>query len=223
MGVITVDVSRSLNCKELKDCDVLDSSGEKIGHISDMTFTFDGELKISQFILAGSVWEEFLESVGVRPDSDPVFDGSLIKRIGDKVQLNTSRNSLKSTMDKGAIPKGEIRLSTLEDMDILDENGVKVGRAIDIDFDVDGKASLTVGGGFIEETLESLGFKADVDIIVPGSTIGSVTDNIHLKVSKDALELTMDEALKAPDVAEARTKYADDKSVMKVRLFHRPM
>jgi hypothetical protein len=33
----------------------------------------------------------------------------------------------------------------------------------------------------------------------------------------------MDEELKAPEIEEARTKYADDKSVMKVRLFHRPM
>lgn len=218
-----MDVSRSLNCREMKECDVIGSDGEKIGRISDMTFTFDGELKLSQFILAGSAWEEFLESVGAKPDMDPVFDGSLIEKIGDRIQLNTSSNSLKSTLDKDAIPTGEIRLSTLEDMDILDESGVKVGRAVDIDFDVDGTVSLTVGGGFIEETLESLGFKKDVDIIVPGSTISTITDTIQLKVSKDSLGLTMDEALKAPDVDEARTRYADEKSVMKVRLFSRPM
>lgn len=221
--MVIVDVSRSLNCRELKECDVLDSAGEKIGKINDMTFTFDGELKLSQFILAGSAWEEFLESVGAKPDMDPVFDGSLIERLGDKIQLNTSKNSLKSTLDDGAIPTGEIRLSTLEDMDILDENGVKVGRAIDIDFDVDGNAMLTVGGGFFEETLESLGFKADVDIIVPGTTISAITDSIQLKVSKDSLGLTMDQALKTPEVETAKTRYADDKGVMKVRLFHRPM
>lgn len=222
-GVVTVDVSRSLNCRELKECDVIDSAGEKIGKIGDMTFTFDGELKLSQFILAGSAWEEFLESVGVRPDMDPVFDSSLIERLGDHIKLNTSKNSLKSTLDKGAIPKGEIRLSTLESMDIIDENGVKVGRAIDIDFDVDGSASLTVGGGFFEETLEAIGFKSDVDIIVPGTTISSISDTIQLRVSKDSLGLTMDEALKSPEVVEARTKYQDSKSVMKVRLFHPPV
>ncbi|MCK4566403.1 MAG: PRC-barrel domain-containing protein [Candidatus Thorarchaeota archaeon] len=216
-----MDVSRSLNCRELKECDVIDSDGDKVGRISDMTFTFDGELKLSQFILAGSTWEEFLESIGAKPDMDPVFDGSLIKSLGDKIQLNTSSNSLKSTLDKDAIPTGEIRLSTLENMDILDDKGVKVGRAVDIDFDVDGNVSLTVGGGFIEETLESFGFKKDVDIIVPGSTISVITDSIQLRVSRDSLGLTMDKALKAPDVDKAKTKYTDKKSVMKVRLFHK--
>lgn len=219
--MVNVDISRSLNCRELKECDVIDSDGDTVGRISDMTFTFDGELKLSQFILAGSTWEEFLESIGAKPDMDPVFDGSLIKNLGDKIQLNTSSNSLKSTLDKDAIPTGEIKLSTLEDMDILDENGVKVGQAVDIDFDVDGKVSLTVGGGFIEETLESLGFKKDVDIIVPGSTISAITDSIQLKVSKESLGLTMDEALKTPEIAEAKTRYEDDKSVIKVRLFQK--
>ncbi len=216
-----MDVTRSLNCRELKECDVIDSDGDKVGRISDMTFTFNGELKLSQFILAGSTWEEFLESIGAKPDMDPVFDGSLIKKLGDKIQLNTSSNSLKSTLDKDAIPTGEIKLSNLENMDIIDDEGVKIGRAVDIDFDVDGKVSLTVGGGFIEETLESLGFKKDVDIIVPGSTISSISENIHLKVSKDSLGLTMDKALRTPDIDKAKTKYTDDKSVMKVRLFHK--
>ena len=218
-----MDVTRSLNCRELRECDVVDSAGEKIGQISDMTFTFDGELKLSQFILAGSAWEEFLESIGTRPDMDPVFDGTLIKRLGDRIELNTSRNSLKSTLDKDAVPSGEIRLSSLEQMDILDELGVVVGKAVDIDFDVNGKASLTVGGGFIEETLESLGFKKDIDIIVPGSAISAITDVIQLRVSKDSLGLTMDEALRSPQVDEAKIKYRDSKAVMKVRLFDTPI
>lgn len=218
-----MDVSRSLSCRELREYDVVDSAGEKVGRIGDMTFTFDGELKLSQFILAGSAWEEFLESVGVKPDMDPVFDGKLIERLGDKIELNTSKNSLKSTLDQDAVPFGEIRLSALEDMDILDENGVVVGKAVDIDFDESGMASLTVGGGFIEETLESLGFKQDVDIIVPGSAISTIADSIQLSVSKDSLGLSMDEALKIKEVDEVKTRYADDKGVMKVRLFHRPM
>jgi sporulation protein YlmC with PRC-barrel domain len=221
--VVRVDVSKSLNCRELRECDVVDSSGEKVGRISDMTFTFDGELKLSQFILAGSVWEEFLESVGVKPDVDPVFDGTLIERLGDKIELNTSRNSLKSTPDEDAVPVGEIRLSALEDMEILDTDGVVVGKAVDIDFDVNGMASLTVGGGFIEETLESLGLKEDVDIIVPGSAISAIQDNIRLSVSKESLGLNVNEALRIKEVDEVKTRYADDKGVMKVRLFHRPM
>ncbi|MHA2229560.1 MAG: hypothetical protein ACXABL_10140 [Candidatus Thorarchaeota archaeon] len=201
-----MDVTRSLNCKDLKKRDVVDSK-----------FTFDGDLKLSQFILAGSALEEFLESVKVKPDKDPVFDGGLIEKLGDKIQLNTTSNALKTTLDKDAIPTGQIRLSELEKMDIIDKGGVKVGRAIDIDFDVDGSASLTVGGGFIEESLEAIGLKSDVDIIVPAAVIDSVSNNIKLSVSKDELGLTLDEALKSSEVVKARAEHKDD--VIKVRLY----
>ena len=215
-----MDVARSLECREIKHCDVVDSMGEKIGRIGDMTFTFsNGTLKPSQFILIGSAWEEFLEAIGARPDNDPVFDISLIEKMGDRIELNTTKNSLKSKLDQGAFTSDEIKLSYFEDLDICDENGEKVGRAIDIDFNVDGSASVIVGGGFIEESLESWGFKEDVDIIVPATTIETISDHVKLKVSKDELALTMEEAVKAPEVKEALDRKSTQQEVMKVRLF----
>lgn len=216
---IRVDVTRSMNCKELRDCDVVDSSGEKVGRIGDMTFTFDGSLRLSQFILSGSKWEEFLESAKIRPDKDPLLDASLITRIGDRVQLSTNVNSLKTTLDEGAISKEEIRWSNLTKLDIYDQDDVKVGRAVDIDFDLDGSASLIVGGGLIEESLESIGLKTDVDIIVPAKTIASMGDKIKLTVSKDDLKLTMDNALENPEVRKAMEKPADQRAAVKVRLY----
>ncbi len=217
-------LARSLCCREMKKADVVDSSGNKVGNVGDLTFTFDKELKLSKFILAGPRFEEFLESIKIRPDKDPVFDGSLISKIDEKVHLDTSVNSLKTTLDKDAIPEGEIRLSKLEKMDIVDSTGTKIGRAIDVDFDVDGSASLIVGGGFIEEKLEAAGLKTDVDIIVPGSVIASISDKICLSVSKGELATTMDDALKSDDVKKAREAKAIHHEVTKVRLYsHRPM
>ncbi|MFW9804039.1 MAG: PRC-barrel domain-containing protein [Candidatus Thorarchaeota archaeon] len=218
-----MDVSKSLNCAELRACDVVDSTGKKIGKIGDMTFTFDGNLNLEQFVLVGSAWEEFLESIGARPDKDPLFDASLIRRIGDKVQLATNVNSLKTTLDEGAIPKGEIRWSELKDKYIIDKNEVGVGKAVDVDFDMDGTASLTVGGGIIEETLESIGLKADVDIIVPAEAIESMGDKIRLKVSKDELKLTMDKALENLEVKKFKDDIATQSAVAKVRLFRKLM
>lgn len=218
--MIHVDVKKPMNCKQLRDCDVVDSSGAKVGRINDLTFTFDGKLKLSQFILAGSKWEEFLESAKIKPDKDPVLDASIIQMIGDEVHLNTNVNSLKTTLDEGAIQPGEIRWSDLTKMDILDQDEVKVGRAVDVDFDIDGTASLTVGGGFIEETLESFGIKADIDIIVPAKTIASVSDNIKLNVTKDELKLTMDKALEKPEVRKAKEMPANKRAEVKIRLFY---
>jgi sporulation protein YlmC with PRC-barrel domain len=181
-------------------------------------------LKLTKFILAGPRFEEFLESIKVRPDKDPVFDGALITKVDEKVHLDTSVNSLKTTLDKDAIPEGDIRLSQLEKMDIVDNTGKKIGRAIDIDFDVDGSASMIVGGGFIEEKLEAAGLKADIDIIVPGSVISSISDKICLSVSESELATTMDDALKSDEVKKAREAKAVHHEVTKVRLYtHRPM
>ncbi|MGY5872965.1 MAG: PRC-barrel domain-containing protein [Candidatus Thorarchaeota archaeon] len=215
-----MDVTRSINCNELRNCDVVDSSGERVGRIDDVTFTFDGSLKLKQFILAGSRWEELLESAKIKPDKDHLLDADLITRIGDRVQLSTNVNSLKTTLDAGAISADEIRWSDLTKMDIYDHDDVKVGRAVDIDFDLDGSASLIVGGGMIEEALESVGLKSDIDIIVPAKAIASMSDKIKLTVSKDDLKLTMAKALENPEVKKARDLPADKRAAAKVRLYY---
>jgi sporulation protein YlmC with PRC-barrel domain len=214
-----VDVKKAMNAKQLRESDVVDSSGEKVGRINDLTFTFDGKLKLSQFILAGSKWEEFLESVKFRPDKDPVLDASIIEIIGDKVQLNTNVNSLKTTLDDGAIGPGEIRWSKLTKMDIVDKDDVKVGRAVDVDFDTEGFICLVAGGGFIEETLEDVGLKADVDILVPGTVITAVGEKVQLSVSKEDLKLTMTNAFENPEVKKARERPAHERAALRVRLF----
>ncbi len=216
-------VAKSICCRDLMKSDVLDSTGKKIGSISDMTFVFDGQLKLTQFILGGSAWEELMESIGARPDKDPIFDASLIEKIDAKVSLNTSVNSLKTTLDDCAISDEEIRLSEFRKMDIIDKDGAKIGRAVDVDFDVEGAASLIVGGGFIEELLEGLGMKSDVDVVVPGDTIETITDVIKLNVTKEDLKLGMDEAVKTPGQKEAKRHKQVTQDVAKVQLFsHRP-
>ncbi len=214
-----MEINQSICCRELRKADVMDTGGNKVGKIHDLAFKFDGELHLTKFILAGQRFEEILETLHIRKDNDPVFDASLIEKIGDKIKLNKSINSLKTTIDEGAIGKDEIRLSKLEKLEIIDKNGAKVGKAVDVDFDVDGSASLIVGGGVIEETLESIGVKKDIDIIVPGKVIDSITDKIQLGVAKDELKLTMVEMLKKKEQIKAQSDLAVHRDVSKVRLF----
>ncbi|MHA2141181.1 MAG: PRC-barrel domain-containing protein [Candidatus Thorarchaeota archaeon] len=200
-----LEISQPINTKTLQKSDVVDSNGDVIGRINDLTFTFDGKFKLSKFILAGSKFEEFLESIRVRPDRDPVFHASLIKSVSDRVHLDTTKNSLKTTLDEGAIDEEEIRFSDLKKMQIVDKNGEKVGKALEMDFDEEGKVCIVAGGSFIEEKLEDLGIKTDIDILVPGLAIESIDDEIKLSVSKNALSRTLDETLKkVPDMREAK-------------------
>ena len=216
-----MEIHRSICCKELMKLSVIGAKGQKVGHINDFTFTFNGSLNLSQFILGGGMWEELLESLKLRPNKDPIFNASLIEKIGDQIHLNTDVESLKTTLDECAISDDEIRLSELSKLAIFDEDGVKIGNVIDVDFDVDGKASLIVGGGFVEEKLESLGIKPDIDIIVPDDVIESISDKIQLMVSKDELESTLEDVLREHNPAVQKVK--DERMVLqdgaKVRLW----
>lgn len=214
-----MEINQSICCKRIKKADVIDANGEKIGHIGDLTFKFDGDLKLSQFILAGPAFEEFLEAIKVRPNKDPIFDSSLITKMGDTIHLSSTRDSLKTTLDDCAISDDEIKLSRIEKLEIIDKDGIKVGKAVDIDFDIDGSASLIVGGGFFEEKLEALGLKTDVDLIVPGKVISKIGNEICLSVGKQDLALTMEEAVKTPSEVRARNDMQTHREVSKVRLF----
>ncbi|UCE09427.1 MAG: PRC-barrel domain-containing protein [Candidatus Thorarchaeota archaeon] len=218
--MMTMELTRSFCCRELKKLDVVDSKDKKIGKITDFTFTFDGNLRLSQFILAGPRLEEFLEAIRVIPDKDPLFNASFIEKFGNKIHLSTTVDNLKTTLDDEAIPEGEIRLTKLEKLDIFDKDGVKVGRTIDVDFDVDGSAWLTVGGSFFEEKLEAIGLREDIDIIVPTNVIESIGDDVRLLVTKDNLGTTMDEILKnkSADLRRMRTDAETRRDIAKVRL-----
>jgi sporulation protein YlmC with PRC-barrel domain len=148
----------------------------------------------------------------------------MIQKMDEKVHLSTNKNSLKTTLDKGAISDDEIRLSDLEKLLIVDKDGDSVGKAVDVDFEVDGSAYLIVGGGFFEETLEALGLKSDIDIIVPGKVIESIGDQIKLAVDKSDLALTMEEAVKSETEKATREAVATHREISKVRLYsHRPI
>ncbi len=204
-----MNLSKSVCCNEMRNMDVMDTSGKKIGRIIDLTFTFDESLKLAHFILGGSKWEELLETLNLKLDDDPAFDSTLIMKVDDHIHLNTTMNSLFPA--RSSIPEEEIKFSELQKLDILDKDNIKVGRAINVDFDPDGRTALLVGGSFIEEKLEAVGLREDVDIIVPFEVIVSIDDSIKLSVSKDELDASLEGILreKALEIKKLRQD-ADD-------------
>ena len=137
-----MDPQQPVCVKELMKRDVMDSTGNKIGKIGDFTFKLDKDLILSKLILTGPRWEELLESLKIRPNSDPILDSSMIEIIDDHVHVKTTVNNLKTTLDEKAIPEDEIRYSILQKMQVIDKSGERIGHVIDIDFDTDGCASM---------------------------------------------------------------------------------
>jgi len=216
-----MEIREPFCCRMMKNMNVLDSSGKKIGKVGDFTFLFDGELKFSHFTMTGSMWHEFLEALNRKADHIHVFDSSVIGKVDAHIHLDTTADDLITTKEKSVISDDEIRLSELESLDIIDKDNVKVGRAIDVDFDVDGRAAIIAGGGFIEEKLEAIGLKQDVDIIVPSDVIASIGESIRLSVSKDELETTLDGILRerAIEIQNAKDAAKSHRSATRERVY----
>ena len=53
--------------------------------------------------------------------------------------------------------------------------------------------------------------------------MGSIGGTLEPKVSKDDLKLTMDEALKHPEVMDVRDGRSGSRAVVKVHLYNRPL
>ena len=89
-----------------------------------------------------------------------------------------------------------MKYSEIRRKDVIDSNGEKVGDIIDCIVDIsDNKIALkhlVLGGGIIEELLESIKARPNIDPVCNVSDLDSISDKVYLKVSKDSLKKTID-------------------------------
>jgi sporulation protein YlmC with PRC-barrel domain len=184
-----------LKYSDIRSKDVVDSNGEKVGEVMDWIFGCgENKLNPKYIVLGGGRVEEFLESIGARPDIDPVVRLEDVDSISDKVYLKVDGESLKKTIDPGVLGEADFTFSKLSDIKVTDSDGYKVGFIIDIWFDEDNMMWLLLGGGFFEELLERLKVQPDIDLLVPPYFIEDISkDEIKLSISKFQLESTCED------------------------------
>lgn len=184
-----------LKYSDIRSKDVVDSNGEKVGEVMDWIFGCgENKLNPKYLVLGGGRIEEFLESIGARPDIDPVVKLEDVDSISDKVYLKVDSDSLKKTIDPGVLDESDFTFSKLSDIKVIDSDGFKIGFVIDIWFDEDNMMWLLLGGGFFEELLERLKAQPDIDLLVPPHFIESIDKNeIRLTISKFQLESTCED------------------------------
>lgn len=187
-----------LKYSDIRNKDVVDSNGEKVGEVMDWIFDCaDNKLDLKYIVLGGGRVEELLESIGARPDIDPVIKLENVDSISDKVYLNVDGESLKKTIDPGVLAETDIAFSRLSDIKVIDSDDFKVGFVIDIWFDKDNMMWLLLGGGFLEELLERLKVQPDIDLLVPPHFIETLNSNeIKLSITKFQLESTCEDEYK---------------------------
>ncbi|MHA1949026.1 MAG: PRC-barrel domain-containing protein [Candidatus Thorarchaeota archaeon] len=209
-----------LKYSEIRGKDVVDSKGEKVGEVMDWIFDLtDNKLDLKYVVLGGGRIEELLESIGTRPDIDPVVRIEDIDSISDNVYLKVDGESLKKTIDPGVLTETDISFSKLSDIKVIDSDNFKIGFVINIYFDDENMLWLVLGGGFFEELLERLKAIPDIDLLVPPHFIESLnTSEIKLNVSKFQLESTCEDEYKKLKRVLEGDKPHDDARYAQLRL-----
>ncbi len=169
---------------------VVDSSNKHVGSVNDFVVTYtDNNVGLKSVVLGGSRVEEFMESVGLRRDDDPVFQMDCISQIQEDVTIKTDVESLKRTVDDGTIGENDMRLSELSKLAILDSEGEKVGHVTDVWFDLNGAPWLVAGGGSFQAAMKRIGIQPDLDLLIPMGYINKISKkDIKLKYTRFQLD-----------------------------------
>lgn len=202
-----------LKFSQIKNCDITDLNGKKIGRLIDAVFRKSSTgLDLTKFVVGGSRWEEMLEDLKIKKDVDPVFPVSLIDSISPKrIKLKVERSELKSTaIDLDAIETDEIKLSGLSKMKLYDDQKEHIGNIIDVKF-YDQSFKFIVGDGFFQELIEDLGLAADIDYLLNPEFVSEITHKaINLTTSKANMKSTFDKHMPELKQIEAKTRSKSD-------------
>ncbi|MFX1369484.1 MAG: PRC-barrel domain-containing protein [Promethearchaeota archaeon] len=181
----------NMKSSDLKNKAVFDAQGSKIGRVIDLIFNIEGTKLSPKFIvLGGGRIEEFLESIGAKPDNDPLFTIDVMEAVEDeRIVLCADRDMLMNTLDFDVIGENDRKLSDISKASVIDADGIKIGKVVDTWFADNGEVFMLLGGGFWEETLERLGVQPEIDLLVSEKDIESFSEKeIKLKWTKFQLE-----------------------------------
>jgi sporulation protein YlmC with PRC-barrel domain len=89
-----------------------------------------------------------------------------------------------------------MKYSEIRGKDVVDSKGEKVGEIMDMIFSYsDNKIELkylVLGGGRIEELLEAIGARSDIDPVCNLDSIEKIEDKVYLNVDRESLKKTLD-------------------------------
>jgi len=92
-----------------------------------------------------------------------------------------------------------LKYSDIKKKEVVDSNGEHIGEVIGSTFKISNNRlelkHLILGGGRIEELLEKIKARPDIDPVCNVSDIDSISDKVYLKVDKDSLCKTIDKGV----------------------------
>ena len=199
---------------------IISPDGKKIGHIIDVVF--DANFRLHSFIIGGSFWEEFRESIGIIDDIDPVIHVENIEEISSKeIKINLDKDKLKHKFDTDIFPKNGYLYSNLKRKGIIDYYNRRIGKICNMVFLPCGEASFIVhcnkGKNFAPK-----GITSKWDLLLPSNVIELIDlENIKINVNAEGLENTLNDHLLDADAARSYLNSLEHKNSAELRAFIR--
>jgi len=182
------------NVSDMRKKVLISSDGKKIGRINDIIF--DKNLNIKAFIIAGNVWEEFRESLGLIDDIDPVVPAESVKEVTkNEIKINLPKDKLKHKLEDGIITPETITYNGLRRKQVFDYNNQQIGKICNMVFLPCGEAAFILSCPK-QTDITPKGFGTKWDLLLPAKDIESVDLKIvKISVRAETLEKTMNDHL----------------------------
>lgn len=187
-------LGQNIDLAALKDWKVVDKDNKSVGRIID--FAMSKDYKLTKFILGGSLFEEFIERIGIKTDDDPVISLENISGLDKSkkvLKLDISSNDLPSKLHENAFTKDEMVFSKISKTKVYCKDNTHIGNVVDAIFSEENDVSLILGENSVVEFLERVGLTGNYDLLVPSKYVEKQDETgFYISKSKSDLVVLLD-------------------------------
>jgi sporulation protein YlmC with PRC-barrel domain len=175
------------NISELRKKTVICPDGKKMGHIIDVVF--EDNLNMHSFIIGGSFWEKFRESLGIIDDIDPVIPiEHVIEVTKDEIKIDLTKEQCRHSLEKNVFPENAKMYSQMKRMDILDYSNKSIGKICNMVFLPCGEPIFIVNANKTE--IVPKGITSHWDLLVPHTHVDEMSTK-HMKLNVNVKQLSV--------------------------------
>jgi sporulation protein YlmC with PRC-barrel domain len=210
------ELKRFENISDMRKKIIVCSDGKKIGRINDIIF--DSKLNIKSFIIAGSFWEEFRESLGIIDDIDPIVPVEHILEVTeDEIKIDLQKDQLQHKLSEGIITPDTITYNALKRKQVIDYNMHPIGKICNMVFLPCGEAAFILSCPR-QTDMTPKGFGTKWDLLLPAVDIESINiKTVKISVKAESLEKTIGEHLLDKKAADTYLNSLTKKNIAEQR------
>ena len=207
------------NISDMRKKTIVCPDGRKIGRIIDVVFNED--LSMHSFIIGGSFFEEFMKSLGIVDDIDPVIPIEHVVEVTTKeIKIDLTKEECRHKLEANIFPEKAIMYSQMKRMKFLDYSNKSIGKICNMVFLPCGEPTFIVNCN--QTNIIPQGVTSHWDLLVPHTNIAEMTSKyMKLNVNAEQLSMALNDHILNPEEARAYLNSLQKKNTAEMRAFIR--